>query len=156
VAVISNPSDAQEIRVLVRYEIPEFLTSADILYAQLTGSADAAVIEGEGAVELEVLPVAKQWSPGSVSWTSPWTQPGGDLDGGFQRSFLVRQGSQPIRIDVTELVTEWATGERANTGLMLRASSFFGGTFSLPAQSGGGPGVVEAPVIKVIFLPTRQ
>lgn len=153
--VIANPSDADDIRILICYALPESLASAQILYAQLMGEVEATVADGEAALDIELLPLTRQWSSASASWTQPWTNAGGDVDRSFKGYYLAQGSTQPIRIDVTDLVVQWTRGERTNAGLMLKVSDIFHGTFSLPEATGGG-GNSEAPVIRVWYLPSIE
>lgn len=151
-AVITNPSVETEKRVLVQYEVPDFLSSSEILYAQLRGYVDATLDRQQMALKVEAVPVHTEWTAGNVSWTSPWNTPGGDTDTGFGRSFLVGEGRQQVRIDVTDLVRQWAAGDRVNLGVLVRASDSFGGTFCLPAEGAE----FQAPVIRVWYLPATE
>jgi hypothetical protein len=155
-AVISNEADSSEIRVLARFELPEFLRSADIFYAQVTGKVEIDLAEREGASEVEALPVTTEWNGATVTWTHPWNTPGGDVDGSFARGCIVRGGTQPIRIDITPLVVEWASGTRPNNGVLIGLSDLFGGIFALPAGNGGGNQGRQVPIVKVWYLPKLQ
>lgn len=151
-AVITNPSVESEKRVLVQYEVPDFLSSSEILYAQLRAYVDATLDRQQAALEVEAVPVHTEWTAGNVSWTSPWNTPGGDTDTHFRRTFLVGEGRQQVRIDVTDLVRQWAAGDRVNLGVLVRASDSFGGTFCLPAEGAG----FQAPLIRVWYLPATD
>jgi hypothetical protein len=155
VAVITNPSDQCEGRVLVKYSMPSVLTSAQIIYAQITGEVEALGDLGEAAVEIEAAPISTPWSPAGVSWTGPWNTAGGDIDSSLTRPFLVGTGTHRIRIDLTDLVRQWATDDRDNFGVLLKTSEGFGGTFVLPAgQDGQDP--VRPPTLRVWYLPRRD
>jgi hypothetical protein len=148
-SIIANPSREDDVRVLLKYGIPNWLRSSEIIYAQLRGRVVSAV---DGAVEIEAVPLTTEWNEGTVTWADPWTTPGGDFDAGLRRAFIVRDGSQPVRIDVTHLVRQWAHGERGNLGLMLKTSHLSTGTFELArSREGGGP--YAEPVIKIWYLP---
>lgn len=151
--VLSNPLNAKDMRILVRYAVPESLMSAEILHAQLFCDIDATVGEGEAALEIESVPITRPWSSASASWTEPWTEAGGDVDRSLKGYYLVQRDAETARIDVTDLVVQWTRGERVNAGLMLKVSGIFRGTFSLPATAAGG-GTARAPVIRIWYLPS--
>jgi hypothetical protein len=155
IAVVENPSDTSEERVIIRYDMPEILAESEIFYAQLTAKVNVTV-GTEGIAEVELMPITTQWQPGSVTWSSPWSEPGGDVDTSMRRSFLVREGTRQVRIDVTDLVIEWVSCERANTGLIVKPSTTSEGRFTLPINRGGLGALYETPVIKVWYLPKIQ
>jgi hypothetical protein len=152
-AIIANPENPSETRVLVKYSVPEFLGTAEIYYAQLACKVDAVPTSAGGLLDVEATPVTCDWDAAIVSWSAPWRTAGGDADVNRRGSFVVRAGRQPIRIDVTDLVKQWASGERRNQGVMLRASGSFGGCFLLPRSAGDGGETLGWPVIRVWYLP---
>lgn len=152
--VIVNPSVEADRRALVEYEIPDYLSSAEILYAELRGQIDATLGDRQVAVEVQALPLNTDWEANSVTWQYPWSAPGGDTAAGFERSYLVGAGRQQIRIDVTDLVRQWARGERGNSGVMLLTTSSFGGNMSFVAD--GGPEGFRVPSIRIWYLPRSE
>jgi hypothetical protein len=57
VSLISNPENANEQRVLIRYSMPRDLAASEVIYAQLSGKVTAAPYGGEGAVNVQVAPI---------------------------------------------------------------------------------------------------
>lgn len=155
-AVISNPEDASAQRVIVKYEIPQALLSAEIIYAQLEGRVNATSDGDDIAMAIEAAPLVEDWDPATVTWLVPWRVPGGDADLMQVRHFLVRQGLCPLRIDVTSLVRQWANGSRRNYGLMLRTSPHSNGHMSLPTAAGADGGGLSVPSIRVWYLPASE
>jgi hypothetical protein len=66
-----------------------------------------------------IYKLASAWSEISVTWNSPWTNPGGDFDNSqAYASFLPNQTNCMLTIDLTELVQEWVNGT-PNYGFLL-------------------------------------
>jgi len=156
-AVISNPEDPLAKRVVAKYEIPECLRSAEVIYAQLEASVNTTLAADDVAIAVEAAPLVENWSAATVTWLVPWREAGGDADFAGVRHFLVRQGPHRVRIDVTKIVRQWANGSRPNYGLMLRTSPQSGGYLSLPRTPGGGKGTaLQEPSIRVWYLPQSE
>ena len=155
-ALVTDPENSTDQRVLAKYDLPDFLRSSRILHAQLTGNIQAVSAEGQSVLELQAAPLSTDWSPGTVSWMSPWRSAGGDMDLASSRSFFVWSGSAQIRIDVTDVVRQWAGGTRQNLGLMIRSAGLPGGHLSLPSPEDGLVGTSEFPTIKVWYLPAIE
>lgn len=153
VATISSPTDTTELRLLVKYDLAGLFSTARILYAQLNGTIEVSSSPDGGMVNVEAPAITTQWDAGTVTWTAPWTDVGGDVDPNIKGTFLVREGVQPLRIDITDVVTEWLEGERPNAGVMLRVSPSFGGTFRIPTTVNDGVESLQAPVVRVWYLP---
>ena len=66
-----------------------------------------------------IYKVTSGWDEGSVTWNSPWINPGGDFDNSYAyASFLPNQTDCMLTIDITELVQEWVNGT-PNHGFLL-------------------------------------
>jgi hypothetical protein len=148
-ALICDTTDIDAKTVLLRYEMPESLTTASILHARLSGEIAATVGDGAVTMTIEALPVETEWYESTVTWTHPWTSPGGDLDTTHIRSFLARQDEQALRMDVTHAVREWLDGSRDNYGLALRPAPERSGVFSLVEGQGGEPVV---PTLRIWYV----
>jgi hypothetical protein len=63
--------------------------------------------------------VTSSWDETSVTWSSPWNNPGGDYSSSnAYASFLPNQKNCMIEIDLTHLVQEWVSGT-PNHGMLL-------------------------------------
>jgi hypothetical protein len=70
-----------------------------------------------------VYPLISNWSVNDVSWSSPWTNPGGDIDNTFYAEYAINTpGLQSIEIDLTDLVMRWVDGRMAYYGFMIMVS----------------------------------
>lgn len=93
-------------RVLFKVNAPVNLDGVAIRRATLRLSASGSIESRK--IRLRVHPVTTAWNSGAVSWTSPWTRPGGDFDdelhGRAQLDLGV--GTADLRFDVTPIVKE--------------------------------------------------
>jgi hypothetical protein len=121
---VVNPEDAGDVRVLIRFEIPEEVARGDILAATLR-------IETAGTTEIPfcIGPLGSAWSR-----QDDWTSLGSRLEGspGFEGDTSVGlvmtnhlepsgSGSADLGVEaiITPWVREWAQG--ANHGIILRS-----------------------------------
>jgi hypothetical protein len=66
-----------------------------------------------------IYKVTSDWTENSVTWNSPWLNPGGDFDNSnAYASFLPNQTNCMLVINLTDLVQEWVAGA-PNYGFML-------------------------------------
>jgi len=80
-------------------------------------------------VTVEVYDCMTGWERGRVSWTTPWREPGGDLDSICQARFTCLPGDDhPVVLDITETVRSWQKG-RGQHGLFLKRPDKEGGGF---------------------------
>jgi hypothetical protein len=151
---IESGEPPYEGRVLVRFAIPEELT---------TGRVDLAVLELRAAVSsdgnasrvpLEAHPLTTEWDGGTVSWDGTWTIPGGDFDPSMQSIWFARRGEgSVVRFDVTDMVAAWASGALANCGVLVAVSPGAAGSIvEVDAQGGGA----ETPALQVWYAPRRD
>jgi len=74
-------------------------------------------------VSIRVYPITIDWSSDAVSWTSPWTNPGGDFDDVFYAEYAIGStGAQEIQIDLTDLCMRWADGRLPYYGFLIAVS----------------------------------
>lgn len=99
-------------------------------HAPITG-ATLTLYSDDHQVPVRLCPVTTAWDEGTkrddqdANWTLartgvPWTQPGGDFDVGACVSATL-PANNAVTIDVTPIVTAWATGARPNYGLIVIA-----------------------------------
>jgi hypothetical protein len=155
-AMISNPEDPLAKRVLAKYGIPECLRSAEVIYAQLEGAVNSTLGADQVTIGVQAAPLVEDWSAATVTWSAPWREPGGDAEFAGARGFLVRQGPHQVRMDVTKVVKQWASGTRQNYGLMIRMSPHSSGHISLPGSIDGDGRALPGPTIRVWYLPQSE
>ena len=81
-------------------------------------------------IDVAVYTLDTRWSDGATTWTSPWENPGGDVNGTCSRSVTMFAGDRAprLRINVTQAVRSMLRGEQPANGFLL----------SVPVQSGDG------------------
>jgi hypothetical protein len=115
-ALISN---TQAQRVVVKVPLTGLPVNAIVDYAEVHFPQGLGVSQ-QDLFGVWVQALSRVWDPGSVSWTVPWTTPGGDFN---QESVMavVRPGVTEFdcRLDVTRFVKTWLSGT-TNNGLIIR------------------------------------
>lgn len=63
-------------------------------------------------LELAVYPLARGWRGQDATWTTPWDEPGGDLDETYVDEVTLHGGTRPgtVRLNVTQVV-QWIVME---------------------------------------------
>lgn len=115
----------------------------------LVQPGDLATIEGEivisatlevplsGAafehdLNLRVMAIDEPWAPGSATWTSPWTTPGGDVFPDYVANAEIPAGSADpqLNLDVSEVVRAMADRDVGMNGFVLTVPDYLGEGFS--------------------------
>ena len=79
-------------------------------------------IEVEEPIRIQARPVSRAWSAASVSWTTPWSEPGGDVRPvvrGTSRLHPDRSSSLPISFNVSQAVRGIVNDGEGNYGFLL-------------------------------------
>ena len=117
-AWITNP--AGESRLLLAFPGLAELEGQWVTNATLSIPLGRAVATD---VEVAVDALTRSWDAGAT-WTSPWTDAGGDLEGRLGTSVRLAAGRAGIlTADVTDVVRAMVEGEIEEHGLMLRPGS---------------------------------
>ncbi len=120
VTELSPPDSLQAGRFLIKFALPKELDGATIDFAQLEINLGIDQQE-KRPVSLECCALVTDWDAATVSWSEPWTNPGGDLSDSNKTVFTLRSGGEIFcRANITHLLQAWADGE-ANYGLILKA-----------------------------------
>jgi hypothetical protein len=115
-------------RVVLSMPIPTDVLQSNVDFAMLCFPA-LSVTNETAPVGIEACPLTTAWNVGAVSWTGPWTNPGGDFDSSSPVSFAVMAGdSNQVTLDVTGYVLAWQNSA-ANCGVILTRSQTEGGGF---------------------------
>ena len=124
VTVITSPVESRDTRILVYFDLPQDLLEMKSIYGYSSAVliCEAQVTDAEIG-ELYILPVTTDWkSKGSISWGSPWSNPGGDYSVEHSISsvaLISEDGKKEIKIDVTDIVRMWIDGTLKNRGLII-------------------------------------
>jgi hypothetical protein len=74
-------------------------------------------------VSVRVYPITTDWSSDAVSWSTPWSNPGGDFDDVFYAEYAISSiGPQEIQIDLTDLCMRWADARLPYFGFLIGVS----------------------------------
>ncbi len=106
-------------RLLFKFDLPNELDGAVIDYAELIFTATPDT--GTSYICLMgVFPVSTSWESANLSWSSGWTNSGGDyVDSIFSTCLIRRSEDKLTRADITDVAQLWADGTLPNYGLIV-------------------------------------
>ncbi len=111
-------SSGDTTRFLLRFDLPSQLVGSTIDYAELRFRAQPD--SGSGPLDLAGYRLTTGWDMGTVSWSHPWANPGGDYsDSTLTVSTISGEESQRVSLDLTGILSAWARG-RPNYGLIIK------------------------------------
>jgi len=117
---ILSPSQGSDYgRLLFKFDLPEQLNGAVIDYAELrfTATPDTA---GGYICLMGAFPVTKSWDSANLSWSSGWSNSGGDYADTIYSSCVIRTSTDRLtRADITDIVQMWVDGTLDNHGVIL-------------------------------------
>jgi len=149
VASIVDPVETTDLRLLMRFEIPEELSSAIIELAVVEFEAGVQADAAGGGLALSAFPLTSNWSPASADWASGWENAGGDFDRGTHAASVARPSDAAlIRLDVTDFVGLWAASPESNVGLIVTKPDGEAGQFSPACTEGSRTG---QPVLRIWY-----
>jgi hypothetical protein len=126
VAVIQPEDRSEEPRLLVTFDLSTIASQQQIDFAQLLFRGCFLAPERDTPLcRLEIYPLSTDWQHDSVTWQTPWDQPGGDIDSCARMTNWVSAGEVDTSfmwLDVTRIVTSWRDGSRANCGILVKIS----------------------------------
>jgi hypothetical protein len=114
-------------RALLTFDVSRAIMESEINYAKLV-IPDAVVSEW---TDLILQPVSTSWEAPTVSWDSPWENPGGDYRERPRGMLRLHPGQGVGReyfIDVTEQLREIQNGEE-NHGFLVMPTAEYGRGF---------------------------
>jgi hypothetical protein len=113
--VLSNPPTH---RILLQFDLPSVLTGSTIDFVKLStppvlSPGDSIIVGISGYMVINV------WNEATVTWTAPWSTPGGDFDSTKVTLYTLDSEDNPeIFLDVTQMVQSWLAGI-SNNGIIL-------------------------------------
>jgi len=116
----SLPGIGRASRIVVATPLSGLPSQCEVDFAEITipyflPTGFTGILQVEGKV------LTRSWNRGTVTWTNPWQKAGGDYDTTKSASFaLGKVGNVPVRLDVTELVSDWVNGSCPNYGILLK------------------------------------
>ncbi len=117
VAAIEAPEGGS--RILLSLPDLSFLSGQDVLGASIAFS----VPRPTRLTTFELRPILTDWSPGTPTWNSPWTAPGGDISTGASARFTFFPSGHSegeVLIDAGSIFRAFADEAIANRGLILK------------------------------------
>jgi hypothetical protein len=138
--VIIEPPDSGNAHLLIKPEI-SFPDTAMIINQAVLDLWVSPQTEDTTYVSIRIYPLTTDWYSESVSWISPWVNPGGDYnDSTYAEYALILPGNQEAKIDLTDLCILWVNGRMPYYGFVMNISetSEAGLTF-LNGRNGNGP-----------------
>jgi hypothetical protein len=131
-ALIGN--GGSEIRLLVRFDIPDGVTDSTLTFAELIFGI-APAFAPDSVLRLDCFPVTTAWEPGDVNWNYPWQNPGGDFqEDDCAMVTLSAISEQLAYFDLTETVRAWLDGSRVNYGLIFVIPAQLGSRYTLQRE----------------------
>jgi hypothetical protein len=135
-------------RAVLAIPIPTEVLQSHVDFAILCFPAFSVTNE-TAVVGIEACPLTTAWDAGSVSWTGPWRNPGGDFDSTTPATYAIAAGdSNQVTLDITEYVLAWQNGT-ANCGVILTRSQAEGGGFGTEVGNLGA--AVAAARLKLYY-----
>jgi len=125
-----------------------FLLKPNVNFPDTTMQIDRALLdlwvspqtEDTTFIAIRVYPIISSWSAEAVSWTSPWTTPGGDInETKFAQYIVTLPGEQNIQVDLTDLCMRWADGRIPYYGFLLTISESSLAEVEFLHENGTGP-----------------
>jgi hypothetical protein len=77
---------------------------------------------------VRVYPLTTDWSAGTVTWDSPWTASGADIDDAYYDTVVLASGSRvtSLSLDVTSIVRAIVEGEYGRYGFLITVPGYDG------------------------------
>ncbi len=120
VVELSPPDSLHAARFLINFSLPEEVDGATVDFAQLEISLGIEQTENR-PVTLECCALVTDWDAGTVSWSQPWSNPGGDISDSNKTVLALYSGGEMLcRANITHLLQAWVDGA-PNYGLILKA-----------------------------------
>ena len=142
VAGIRSSAESTDLRLLMRFPMPEKLAGKSVDFACVF--FDVTCAGEKGVVSLEAFRVTSEWDASSVSWSGPWVKDGGDWDGDASADWVVAEGEgKAVYLDLTDFVNGWLNEPSRNFGVIVKVSGPFLGTFDVNPT--------RTPSLKVLY-----
>jgi hypothetical protein len=128
VVITGSIQERQVARVLMPLPIPNDVAGAKVDFAVIHFPA-FLLPDTSAPLRFQALPVTTPWDSGTVSWTVPWRNAGGDFDSTRPADYTFAAGdNRSLALDVTACLQGIQNGE-PNCGLILLRPLAEGGGF---------------------------
>ncbi|MFN8179835.1 MAG: hypothetical protein U0167_18030 [bacterium] len=127
VRVISDGSG--HVRLLVNPGSLLALQGKFVEAAVLTLPMDGQILTRE--LDVRVFPITRSWESGVVTWTTPWSRAGGDVDERRMCAERLADGERPttLRLNISGIVREMVDGSIDCHGFLLGVARHQGAGF---------------------------
>lgn len=148
--IMTNPTDSNDVRALVRFDLPQNLdTTKFVTFAELRFAVNTTQ-RFERPIRLRVCPITRTWSPGNISWSGPWTNPGGDFADSIGCIGHIDSSRQfNVRIDVANIIQHYIRGYMVNNGLIISQHGNLKRTYGLTPNRYPGGAVAQLAIYYV-------
>jgi hypothetical protein len=117
-AILSNP-DSDNSRALLRFDLPQGLDSAEIVFAELTLPVES-IIPDSSALAIYCHPLLVDWNADEVTWADLGESLTAEVISEEGTLFATAsEGNQTAYFDITGIVRLWQEGSLVNSGLAL-------------------------------------
>ncbi len=115
--------DSTDARVLLRFNLPEQLSNADLFFAEFYIPLSSHIPDSS-ALRVLCLPLAISWNPNNILWDDLGDSLGSNVipDEGTHYA-TTDEGNQDAYFDITHIVRAWKEETMTNNGLILFCSS---------------------------------
>jgi hypothetical protein len=127
-AVISESDSSRIVHVLTEFDLPEGISCRQVKFAtlELNVSVESEEVPFVSGV---VYPVTASWNPQQVSWTSPWSNHGGDYNTDVNSVVGIScTGTNALYIDITDLIPALFDQRGNNHGVITILDFDYGDT----------------------------
>jgi hypothetical protein len=118
-SIISDSIDNP--RLVTKFTVPQEITDTTLVFAEIRFSITPQ-FSTDSILQFYCIRLSTEWTPNNVSWSSPWTNPGGDYDTLMTPAMFATTevGIQTAYFDITEIVRDWLRGNATNNGLIFK------------------------------------
>ena len=151
--VSKSGNDIGNIRALIEFDLGAIPDNVTINSASLILKS----IESQSNFGIELFSVANPWELDAVGQGTTWTERivgvNWDSAGGDYTSGAIAYSDPALLYswDVTNLLSDWLTGTKANYGVLLGSSLTGNGTVTFDSSEGG-----TAPVLEIDYTPNNN
>lgn len=118
------PDDYSALRILAfpQLPFPDTTIIVDRAYLNLIVEPNAS---DTTFISVRLYPIIVDWIFADVTWDSPWSNPGGDIDDvNYSEYAVTLPGQQEIQIDLTDLCMRWSDGRLPYFGFIIEVADF--------------------------------
>jgi len=117
--LIISGDDSLSNRLLFKFDLPAKLNDKRIDYAEVVFYTKIDTLSRYSLL-FAGYPVTTDWNKTIASWSSPWTNEGGDYhDSLYEIGLIKARGDGKVRFDITRLARRWQQQAMPNYGVII-------------------------------------